>query len=71
MAIRNFLRALLNTPPDYVAAQKLAEQRWFQKAVLSVVGLQHKILDQIAPDEEIEAITRKKQQLLEDKEKRP
>lgn len=66
MSIRNFLRHFVASQPDYEAANKLANQLWFKKAVLKVVDLPHKLLDEVVPDDEIESLVRTKQALLEE-----
>jgi hypothetical protein len=67
MSFKRYMNLFLSIPPDYRASKYLAEQTWFQKAVRKAASLPHALLDKIAPDDEIEAITRTKQPLLEDK----
>jgi hypothetical protein len=67
MSFKKYLQLFLSIPPDYRASKYLADKKWFQKAVRKAASLPNAILDKIAPDDEIEAITRMKQPLLEDK----
>ena len=50
-------------PPNHKAAEKLSENKYFQKVILGVVTAPKKIADYLVPDKEIEDMMKPKLQI--------